>query len=158
MLDKHRYLGAPNPVGERFWYAATALDGRWLGVLLFTAASRELRHRDQWIGRSDEQRRCRLPLLVNNSRFLLLPDQSSPNLGSAVLSRVAARLSDDWMERYAHPVDEPTGVRANHRRRTTFPLRRADRPAAPPAHRAQTRNRLPSHQPTSRCAAASAMN
>jgi hypothetical protein len=78
--------------------------GQWLGVLLFAAASRRLRHRDQWIGWSDEQRRRRLPLVVNNTRFLLLPGKTSPNLGSAVLSRVAARLSGDWMERHAHPV------------------------------------------------------
>ena len=104
LLDKHHYLGAPNPVGERLWYAAIAPDGEWLGVLLFTAASRRLRHRDQWIGWSDEQRRRRLPLVINNSRFLLLPDKTSPNLGSAVLSRVAARLSNDWLERYGHPV------------------------------------------------------
>ncbi len=42
--------------------------------------------------------------MVNNSRFLLLPDQTSPNLGSAVVSHVTARLSDDWMERYGHPA------------------------------------------------------
>lgn len=104
LLDEHHYLGAPTPVGERLWYAARAPDGRWLAVLLFTAASRRLRHRDRWIGWSDEQRRRRLALVVNNARFLLLPDQPSPNLGSAVLSRVAARLSADWMERYGHPV------------------------------------------------------
>jgi predicted transposase YbfD/YdcC len=104
LLDKHHYLGAPHPVGERLWYAVLDALGHWLGVLLFAAASRRLRHRDQWIGWSDEQRRRRLPLVVNNTRFLLLPDKTSPNLGSAVLSRVAARLSGDWMERYAHPV------------------------------------------------------
>ena len=85
------------------WYAALDVDGGWLGLLLFAAASRRLRHRDQWIGWSEEQRR-RLPLVVNNTRFLLLPDKTTPNLGSAVLSRVAARLSRAWMERYAHPV------------------------------------------------------
>ena len=42
--------------------------------------------------------------MVNNIRFLLMPDKTSPNLGSAVLSRVAACLSGDWMERYGHPV------------------------------------------------------
>ena len=104
LLDAHHYLGAPNPVGERLWYAVLDADGDWLGVLLFAAASRRLRHRDQWIGWSDEQRRRRLPLVANNTRFLLLPDRTTPNLGSAVLSRVAARLSGDWMERYAHPV------------------------------------------------------
>jgi hypothetical protein len=104
LLAAHHYLGAPNPVGERLWYATLDADGDWLGVLLFAAASRRLRHRDQWIGWSDEQRRRRLTLVVNNTRFLLLPDRTTPNLGSAVLSRVAARLSGDWMERYGHPV------------------------------------------------------
>jgi hypothetical protein len=104
LLDKHHYLGAPSPVGERLWYGVFGPDDQWLAVLLFSAASRRLRHRDQWIGWSDEQRRRRLPLVVNNTRLLLLPDQTSPNLGSAVLSRVAARLSEDWMERYGHPV------------------------------------------------------
>lgn len=104
LLDQHHYLKAPHPVGERLWYAVLDALGQWLGVLLFAAASRRLRHRDHWIGWSDEQRRRRLPLVVNNTRFLLLPDKTSPNLGSAVLSRVAARLSGDWMERYAHPV------------------------------------------------------
>lgn len=104
LLDAHHYLGAPHPVGERLWYAVLDALGQWLGVLLFAAASRRLRHRDQWIGWSDEQRRRRLPLVVNNTRFLLLPDKTTPNLGSAVLSRVAARLSGDWMERYRHPV------------------------------------------------------
>ncbi|MFO7640662.1 MAG: ISAs1 family transposase [Candidatus Competibacteraceae bacterium] len=104
LLDEHHYLGAPNPVGERLWYAALGPAGRWLAVLLFTAASRRLRHRDEWIGWSDEQRRRRLPLVANNARFLILPETNTPNLATAVLSRVAARLSDDWMERYGHPV------------------------------------------------------
>ncbi len=104
MLAAHHYLGAPNPVGERLWYAVLDTDGQWVGLLLFAAASRRLRHRDQWIGWSDEQRRRRLPLVANNTRFLLLPGKTSPNLGSAVLSRVAARLGRDWQDRYGHPV------------------------------------------------------
>jgi hypothetical protein len=35
LLDTNHYLGAPNPVGERLWYAALSPDGRWLAVLLF---------------------------------------------------------------------------------------------------------------------------
>ena len=42
--------------------------------------------------------------MANNSRFLLLADQTSPNLDSAVLSRATSRLSGDWTERYGHPV------------------------------------------------------
>ena len=78
--------------------------GQWLGVLVFCAASRRLRARDQWIGWTEEQRRRRLPLLVNNCRFLLLPDKSFPNLGSRSLRLTLDRLCADWQDRYGHPV------------------------------------------------------
>lgn len=104
LLDQHHYLGSLKPVGERLHYAVTDTHGLWLGVLVFCAAARRLRPRDQWIGWSDEQRRRRLPLVVNNARFLLLPDQTFPNLASKTLRLVLARLSDDWLARYGHPV------------------------------------------------------
>ena len=63
-----------------------------------------LRARDQWIEWSDEQRRRRLPFVVNNCRFLLLPERTVPNLASRVLSLTTKRLSADWQERYGHPV------------------------------------------------------
>ena len=56
------------------------------------------------IGWSDEQRRRRLALVVSNTRFLLMPDKSVPNLASKALALVLARLSNDWQARYAHPV------------------------------------------------------
>jgi hypothetical protein len=40
---------------------------RRLGVLVFCAAGRRLRARDEWIGWSDEQRRARLRLVVSNT-------------------------------------------------------------------------------------------
>jgi hypothetical protein len=104
LLKAHHYLGDLKAVGERLHYSIRDADGGWLGVMIFTSASRRLRHRDGWIGWTDEQRRRRLCLVVNNARFLLLPDRTVPNLGSAVLKRVCARLSADWEERYGHPV------------------------------------------------------
>jgi hypothetical protein len=103
LLGKHHYLGDVRAVGEQLWYAITA-QGQWLGVLVFCAASRRLRARDQWIGWSEEQRRRRLPLIVNNCRFLLLPDKTFPNLASRSLSLCLHRLSADWQTRYDHPV------------------------------------------------------
>jgi hypothetical protein len=103
-LDEHHYLGGLKPVGERLHYAVTDAQGDWLGVLVFCAAARRLRPRDQWIGWSDEQRRRRLPLVASNTRFLLLPHKTVPNLASKTLRRVLTRLSDDWQSRYGHPV------------------------------------------------------
>jgi len=103
-LNKHHYLKGLKAVGERLFYAVVDEDGEWLGVAVFMAAARRLRHRDEWIGWSDEQRRRRLPLVVNNARFLLLPHKTVPNLGSVALKLLCDRLSDDWMEHYGHPV------------------------------------------------------
>lgn len=103
-LDKHHYLKGLKTVGERLFYAIIDENGDWLGVAVFMAAARRLRHRDQWIGWTDEQRRRRLPLVVNNARFLLLPHKTVPNLGSVALTLLCDRLSDDWVEHYGHPV------------------------------------------------------
>lgn len=104
LLAAHHYLGGVQAVGEQVHYAVSDAQGEWVAVLIFAAAALHLRPRDTWIGWSDEQRRRRLALVANNVRFLLLPDRTVPNLGSAVLSRVLARLSADWQSRYDHPV------------------------------------------------------
>jgi Domain of unknown function (DUF4338)/DDE_Tnp_1-associated len=104
LLAKHHYLGDVRAVGEQLFYAVSDAEGGWLGVLVFCAASRRLRARDRWIGWSEEQRRRRLPLIVNNCRFLLLPDKTFPNLGSRSLRLTLDRLGGDWQDRYGHPV------------------------------------------------------
>jgi hypothetical protein len=81
-----------------------ALKAQWLALLIFAAAAKHLKYRDRWIGWTDAQRERRLPLVVNNIRFLLLPDRTFPNLGSRVLRMVLARLSSDWQVAYGHPV------------------------------------------------------
>jgi hypothetical protein len=43
-------------------------------------------------------------MVVNNSRFLILPQAHVPNLGSRVLRLTLDRLSADWQARYGHPV------------------------------------------------------
>ena len=104
LLEQHHYLGSVKPVGERLHYVATDPQGEWLALLVFAAAAKHLKYRDRWIGWTEAQRERRLPLVVNNIRFLLLPDRTFPNLGTRVLRRVLARLSNDWQVAYGHPV------------------------------------------------------
>ena len=104
LLDQHHYLKSPKPVGERLYYVVTDGQGQWLALLVFAAAARHLRHRDRWIGWTEAQRERRLSLVVNNIRFLLLPDRTFPNLGTRSLRLGLARLSQDWQARYGHPV------------------------------------------------------
>src|SRR6266487_1113653 len=88
LLDEHHYLGSPHPVGERLYYVVTDPQGEWLALLIFAAAAKHLKHRDRWIGWTDAQRERRLSLVVNNIRFLLLPDKTFPNLATRALRMV----------------------------------------------------------------------
>lgn len=104
LLRKHHYLGGLKAVGEQMYYAAVDAQGHWLALLLFSAAAKHLKHRDKWIAWSRAQRDRRLSLVVNNSRFLILPHAHTPHLGSRVLRLTLDRLSADWQAQYGHPV------------------------------------------------------
>jgi len=104
LLRRHHYLGPIRPVGERLFYVAVDQHGHWVGVLVFCAAAKYLRHRDKWIGWTSEQRRRRLALVVNSARYLLIPHRAVPNLGSRVLKLSLSRLSADWQKQYGHPL------------------------------------------------------
>jgi predicted transposase YbfD/YdcC len=104
LLNEHHYLKSPKPVGERLYYVVTDTQGQWLAVMIFAAAAKHLRARDQWIGWTDAQREKRLSLVVNNIRFLLMPDKTFPNLGTKSLRLILSRLSGDWQTKYGHPV------------------------------------------------------
>jgi hypothetical protein len=104
LLRRLHYLGSLKPVGERLYYVATDARGDWVGLLVFNGAAKHLKLREKWIGWTSAQARRRRSLVVNNSRFLLVPHKRVPNLGSKVLGMVLNRLSDDWQTRYGHRV------------------------------------------------------
>src|SRR5579885_2111345 len=62
-LDKHHYLKRIRPVGERLYYVATDAQDQWLALLVFSSGSEHLKHRDQWIGWTSQQRQGRLRLV-----------------------------------------------------------------------------------------------
>ena len=103
LLRRHHYLQGIKPVGERLYYVAV-WRGQWLALLVFCAAARHLRHRDQWIGWTEAQRCQRLSLVANNARFLILPHCHYPNLASRVMGLTLEQMPQDWEARYGHPV------------------------------------------------------
>ena len=56
--------------------------------------------RDQWIGWDALTREKGLRLIVNNARFLVLPNVRVKNLASRVLSLCAGRIRVDFSETY----------------------------------------------------------
>ena len=104
LLDQHHYLGSLKPVGERIYYLATDASGRWMAILVFSAAANHLRARDQWIGWSASQRVGHLGLVANNTRFLILPWIQVPQLASHILGQINRRIRLDWLAKYGQPV------------------------------------------------------
>ena len=103
MLIEHHYLHSAQLVGERLRYAVT-WKGQWFAVATWSAAALHLKARDQFIGWTEEQRRQRLPLVVNNSRLYVRPECHYPNLVSRFMKLMLARLSSDWENTWGHPV------------------------------------------------------
>lgn len=103
LLVEHHYLQSAQLVGEQLRYVATYC-GQWLALAAWNAPALHLRARDAFIGWTEEQRRTRLPLLVNNSRLLVLPDTQCPNLISRFMKLMLARLSADWQTHWQHPL------------------------------------------------------
>ena len=103
-LRQHHYLGHRGPVGENLAYLIRSCAGVDLACLLFGAAAWQCAGRDRWIGWTAEQRVQGLPLVANNSRFLILPSVVVPHLASHLLSQIARRIDQDWQKRYGHPL------------------------------------------------------
>jgi hypothetical protein len=103
-LQEDHYLESSRLVGQSLRYVAE-VDGRWVALLTFSAPALHLKARERWIDWSPRQRARRLVFIVNNSRFLVLPErQRYPNLASRVLGLTLRRLSADWQEHWGHPV------------------------------------------------------
>jgi Domain of unknown function (DUF4338)/DDE_Tnp_1-associated len=101
-LAEHHWLGH-RLTGQILRYVAV-LDGEWVAVVGFGSAVLSCRARDEFLGWSREQQYARLKHVANNQRFCVLPAGQRPNLASAVLSRVLARLSRDYLTVYGHRV------------------------------------------------------
>ena len=103
LMSTHHYLGCPFFIGERLLYVVT-INGEWVALLAWASPSLKIKDRDDWIGWSSTLKMNRLKFVVNNWRFLILPNFKIPNLASKILSLNLKRLSDDWLEKYNHPV------------------------------------------------------
>jgi len=105
LVAHYHYLGYQGPVGENLRYLVYDCHNRILGCLLFGASAWRVASRDRWIGWDDAQRREGLSRVVNNMRFLILPQVRVAHLASHLLGKVSRRISDDWSKKYGHPID-----------------------------------------------------
>jgi predicted transposase YbfD/YdcC len=102
-MERFHYLGDAALVGESLRYMAH-LDGELVALLSWGAASLRNGPRDRYVGWDEATKRAKLGLVVNNSRFLILPWARRPHLASRVLGANLRRLTGDWEEVYGHRV------------------------------------------------------
>ena len=99
LIDRYHYLGYSRHGGAQmrlFVHAA----GHLVALLGFSAAAWRVAPRDEFIGWTDQQRQRHLHLVVDNSRFLILPWVHSKNLASRILSYIARKLPELWQQHY----------------------------------------------------------
>lgn len=100
-VERYHYLGYGVPLGAHLKYFVH-VQGECIACLAFSGAAWRVEARDRWIRWDDAQRGRRLRYVVSNTRFLIFPWISVPNLASRLLSVAVRRLRDDWSDRYAY--------------------------------------------------------
>ena len=102
-MARYHYLGCGRFVGESLGYAAF-LGATRVALLAWAAAALKNPPRDDYLGWDATTRARRLPWLVNNVRFLILPGPRRPNLASRILATNLRRLAGDWQARFGHSL------------------------------------------------------
>jgi len=105
MMAGRHPLGNPQMAGHRIKYIVER-RGRPVGLVCFSACAYHLADRDRWIGWTFEQAIQRRHLVVQNSRFLVLPCEGDHkrSFASQILACCTRRLCADWLERFGYPV------------------------------------------------------
>jgi hypothetical protein len=100
-VQQYHMLGYKIVFGSRLHYFVKSGDTE-LGCIQFSASAWSLEDRDKWIGWTVEDRKIRLHLIVNNSRFLIFPWVHIKNLASKALSIAINQIQEDWLKEYCY--------------------------------------------------------
>lgn len=119
-VDQYHMLGEKAVYGSRLQYFIMSGDIE-LGCIQFSASAWALENREKWIGWTVEDRKLRLNLIVNNSRYLIFPWVHIKNLASKALSLAAKQIQEDWLREYCYaPVLLETFVDLEHFKGTCY--------------------------------------
>lgn len=119
-VNQYHMLGDKWVFGSRLQYFIKSAD-KELGCIQFSASSWALEERDQWIGWNIEDRKQRLHLILNNSRYLIFPWVHIKNLASKALSLAIKQIQSDWLREYCYaPVLLETFVDPDHFKGTCY--------------------------------------
>ena len=104
LLEQKHYLHSARLGGPSLRYVAE-VDGEWVALITFSGAAPHTKAREHKIRWTPRQRARRLSFVLNNSRFLVLPERHRyPNLASRTLGLSLKRLPKDWQAHWGQTV------------------------------------------------------
>jgi hypothetical protein len=103
LIQQHHYLGYRQIVGNHLKYIAF-IGEQPVACLGWGSAAWSVKSRDAFVGWDKATKENNLHLVVNNTRFLILPWITVKFLASKVLALNAKRIFDDWSKIYNQPL------------------------------------------------------
>ena len=120
LIERYHYLRHKPLAGANIKYLVYCNEGL-LGAISFSASAWKTAPRDKWIGWDNKTREKNLQLIINNSRYLILPWVKVKHLASKVLGMCARQIRSDWKQRYNYePVLLETFVEKDRFRGTCY--------------------------------------
>ena len=103
LIQQHHYLGYRQIVGNHLKYMAF-IGEQPVACLGWGSAAWSVKSRESFVQWDKPAKEKNLHLVVNNTRFLILPWINIKFLASKILALNARRISEDWFEIYSHHV------------------------------------------------------
>ena len=103
LVQHYHYLGYKQIVGSHLKYIAF-IDDRPMACLGWGSAAWSVKARELFIGWDKPAKERNLHLVINNTRFLVLPFVSIKFLASHLLALNTRRIASDWLSIYHHPL------------------------------------------------------
>ncbi|ODS32788.1 MAG: hypothetical protein SCARUB_02108 [Candidatus Scalindua rubra] len=103
LVHYHHYQSYSSTVGQHLKYIVW-IDKNAVACLGWGSASWSVKSRDLFIGWNKSTKEKNLHLVINNTRFLILPWVSVKHLASKILALNAKKIFADWLSIYKHPV------------------------------------------------------
>ncbi len=100
-INRWHYLGNKRLSGHSLKYLIY-IDEEAIAALSWKSGSLKLRVRDQFIGWSMSQKKEHNKRIINNSRFLIIPNKAQKNVGSFVMSKMLKCLKKDWQKHFGY--------------------------------------------------------
>lgn len=103
LIAKYHYQGYTRIVGNSIKYIAYC-NNIPVACLGWGSSAWSLKARDRYIGWNKATKDKNISFIANNIRFLILPQVKIKYLASHLLSQNAARIANDWKDKYGYPV------------------------------------------------------